>query len=230
MSINQILRPSRILVMGTLCLIGAVGLGAENSPNLITNGGFEKGTAESIPGWTRFGQPDAVTIDRTEGRSGKASARAGAHGGLRSQLVRYRGQRVLVSGWIKTKAVVRGRRPWNKAALQLISYGKNRKSIGHSDVLLVEGTHDWAFYQRTFTLSHAVAYVAVHRHIWGPKARGTAWFDDLSLQLLDNPDALPPRERDLTQATVAIDFSNERVLLPSFDAPPKTPACTNEQL
>jgi len=111
---------------------------------------------------------------------------------------------------MKTEEVVRGERSWNKAALQLIAYDENGDSAGHVDIALVEGTHDWTHHERTVLLSRDVARVAVHCHIWGEKARGTVWFDDISLEFLDDTKTFPPRKLDLAKATVTVDFGEQR--------------------
>jgi len=191
-------------------LVGGISFGADGREDLIANGGFEESTSETCPGWKRLSRGQGVGLDDAVKRSGKKSLRVSSHGGVRSQLVRYCGGRVRVAGWMKTENVVRGERAWNKAALQLIAYDENQKPAGHFDIALVEGTHDWTRHERTVLLSREVAHIAVHCHIWGAKARGTVWFDDISLELLDDAKTFPPRKLDLAKATVTVEFGEER--------------------
>ena len=175
--------------------------------SLITNGGFEEGTGNDLPSWRRIPWGQGAQLDEGIKHSGSRSLRVSAHGGMRTKLVSFPGGRVRVVGWMKTDNVIRGpSRSWHKAALQLVSYNDARESVGHSDVALVGGTHGWTRHERTFLLSRDVAYVAVHCHIWGADTRGTVWFDDISLELLDDPAALHRRKTDLAKATVTVDF------------------------
>lgn len=172
--------------------------------NPLTNPGFEQGANDQLPGWERipWGQP--ATVDATVSHSGQRSLRVTGHGGYHTTLVPYPGGRVRISGWLKTLDVVRGTPSYHRAALQLISYDAERKSLGHLDIALVDGTHDWTFHERAALLSREVKFVAVHCHFWGGEVRGTAWFDDVSLEFLDPAlTARPPLE--LTKATVTVD-------------------------
>jgi len=76
-------------------------------------------------------------------------------------------------------------------------------------IVLLEGTHDWTFHESTVLLSRDVAFVAVQCHLWGDDAKGTVWFDDLSLQLLDDPGVLGRKPLDLEKATVTVDFAKD---------------------
>ena len=194
-----------------LMLIGGASL-AQPAP-LVQNGGFETGNIDDMPGWEKLPWAQGVEVDAAVFRSGQRSIRAFAHGGVRSKLVPYAGGRVRVSAWVKTDNVVRGAAAaWHKAAIQLISYDENRRGIGHIDVALVEGTTDWTRHERTALLSRDVALISVHCHIWGEDVSGTAWFDDVEMQLLDDPATLARKPLDLGQATVTVDF--EKVLGP----------------
>jgi len=170
--------------------------------NLITNGGFEEGTT----GWEKVGGAKQVALDGAVAHSGKQSLRVSGAGGMRSCLVPYRGGTLKVSGWGKTERVVVGSKPWFKTALQLISYDKAKKSVGHSDVVLLDGTHDWTRFERTVLLSSEVAYVAVHCTLLGPDVQGCAWFDDIALEQLG---VSKTRALDLQKATVTVKFHHD---------------------
>lgn len=108
--------------------------------------------------------------------NGGFGQRQGAH--LPGRAPSPRGGHVRVSGWVKTRNVVVGERRWQEAALQLIRYDAERKSVGHVDVVLLAGTHAWGVYPRTFRLSRQVAFFAIPCHLGGERTRGPAWFDD----------------------------------------------------
>jgi hypothetical protein len=110
---------------------------------------------------------------------------------------------------MKTENIVAGSKPWHKASLQVISYDENKKPVGHADIASVDATHDWTRYERTVLLSRSVAFVSVHCHTWGPDAKGTAWFDDISMEFLDDHRGLPRRPVDLTKATVTVNFEKD---------------------
>lgn len=178
--------------------------------NLLLNSGFEQGTSHHSPGWESLPWGGGGVLDPQVSHAGARSLRVSAPGGWHSILIPYTGGRIRVVGWIKTENVITGpSAPWHKAALQIVSYDAQQNAIGHSDVALIDGTHDWTRCESTTILSRAVAYVAVHCHIWGDDARGTAWFDDVSLELLDKPGSLPRRPINLQRATVTVDFSRD---------------------
>jgi xylan 1,4-beta-xylosidase len=173
---------------------------------LVPNGGFEAGTLEALPGWEKLPWAKGVELDPEVRHTGARSVRVFAHGGVASTPVVYRGGRLRVTGWVRTDSVVTGASaPWHKAALQLISYDAEGQGVGHVDVALIDGTTGWTRYETTVLLSRAVAAVEVHCHLWGEDAQGTVWFDDVSLELLDDPSVVDRKPLDLAQATVTVD-------------------------
>ena len=201
---------SALVCLSLLLALWPLGTATASDGNLLLNAGFEQGTLEALSGWERLPWGGGGVLDTQVSHSGNRSLRVSAPGGMRSGLVPYTGGRVRVVGWVKTENVITGpSAPWHKAALQIISYDAQQNAIGHSDVALIDGTHDWTRCEGTTILSRAVAYVAVHCHIWGDDAKGTARFDDVSLELLDKPGSLPRRAMNLERATVTVDFSRD---------------------
>lgn len=183
-------------------------VGAQDDAGLVANGGFEEGAADALSGWENPSGREGVALDDDVRHSGGRSLRISAPGGVHSTLVPYPGGRVQVTGWMKTQDLVRGpSRSWHKAALQLISYDSDRKAVGHRDVTLVDGTHDWTRYEATCLLSREVAFIAVFCQIWGADTRGTVWFDDVSMRALDDPATFDRCPMDLDAATMAVDFA-----------------------
>lgn len=172
--------------------------------NLLTNGGFEK----SLLVWESRGGGGG-TVDESTVRSGKHSLRVAASGGMRTPLIPYKGGRLQVTGWMKTERIVSGKVDYHRAALQLISYDREKRVVGHSDIALVEGTRDWTRYEGTVgPFSREVAFVTVDCHLWGD-ATGTVWFDDITLIQLDNPSLLRRRPINLSKADVTIRFDKD---------------------
>lgn len=181
--------------------------------NLLRNGGFEA-AADSIPGWqaveTGF---EPGTIDREVFYAGKQALRVEDNQGMQSDFIPYYGGRIKVSGWVKTQNVVSGQQPWNIAALQVISYDKDKKLIryggefAHVDIVLLDGNNDWQYYEGTVQLSRDVSYLSVWCYIWN--GTGTAWFDEISVEYLDDPSELVRRPIDLNQAEVTVDFTKD---------------------
>ncbi len=195
-----------LAALTALSLLGAQPGMAAVAPGkeLLTNPGFENVQGGHCPGWTPlpWGAPGAPD---TAAHGGRSAWKLNGYGGITSARIPYAGQEIRVSGWLRTRDVVRGERPWHKAAFQIISLDRNGKSIGHFDVALVDGTHDWTRYERTVRLSGAVAFISVRCHLWGNKTRGEAWLDDLSLEFLDGPRRSgPPLE--IGKARVRVDF------------------------
>jgi len=185
----------------TFCTIAAP------AQDLLSNGGFEEGRIDGLPGWHRQPWAKGVALDEEVRHSGARSLRVFAGGGMETDLLPYPGGRLSVSGWMKTEGLVRGpSAPWHQAALQLISYDAERKSVGHSDINLMEGTQDWTRVEGTVLLSRAVAFVSVVCHIWGEDTQGTVWFDDVTMERLD-PDLPAPPPIRLDSAHLNVDFS-----------------------
>jgi xylan 1,4-beta-xylosidase len=177
--------------------------------NQVRNGSFEEGTAESLPGWERLPWGKGSGLDEALAHSGRRSLRVPGHGGYRTDLIAYAGGRIQATGWMKTLAVVTGSRPWYKAALQVISYDRGRRPVGHHDVALVDGTHDWTPYSAHVLLSREVAYISVDCHLWGEDATGTAWFDDIGIEFLDDPAVFARPPLDLARAAVDVDLDRD---------------------
>jgi xylan 1,4-beta-xylosidase len=195
----------RLPLLAAVVLAGV----SATAATLLENGGFESGTAAALPGWKRLAWGQGGLLDEAVSHEGRRSLRVSSPGGFESTLVPYGGGRVSVSGWMRTEKIVTGSRPWYKAALQLISYDRQRQPLGHHDVALLDGSHDWELHSGTWLLSREVAFVTVQCHIWGEDASGTVWFDEVALEVLDDPALLARPPLDLTQATVSVHLSRD---------------------
>lgn len=192
------------VIAAVLCATTAVQPGLD----LVRNGSFEEGAMTGLPGWEAFG--GGAVVDEAVSHTGGRSIRVSGPGGMRTELVPYAGGRVSVVGWMKTKDVVAGpSASWHEAALQVISYDTQKHEVGHLDVALEDGTRDWTRYESEFLLSREIAYVSVWCHLWGDDAKGTAWFDDVSMRFLDDPKVIKRKPMDLSGATVTVDFGHD---------------------
>ena len=113
--------PVLLIVVVGICLVGTASYAANESVNLLPNGGFEKGTLQALPGWERMPSGHGRQLDESERHAGERSLRVSAPGGMKTTLLPYTGGRVRIEGWMKTENIVRGSRPYYKATFQLIS-------------------------------------------------------------------------------------------------------------
>ncbi|HUO58416.1 MAG TPA: hypothetical protein VMV05_09615, partial [bacterium] len=92
---------------------------------------------------------------------------------------------VVYGGWVKTADVVRGKETWEAARLGIDFRDATGKQVGgwQDSVCKVTGTTDWTYYEKKFTLPAGTAQVHVDAGLGN--CTGKAWFDDLTLTLLD---------------------------------------------
>ncbi len=177
--------------------------------------GFEVSDLSQLKNWeVMTADPSSVALDTTVSHSGKTSLRVQSGNGRGSEdsrtgvstpAIPYRGQLIKVSAWMKTQDVVAGTMDWLMAAVQVNSYDSGGRNIGHTDIMLKNGTSDWTEYRGEFRLSRTVKYVRLVCHMWGD-SKGTAWFDDISFELVEDELSLANRVEDLGKATVTVDF------------------------
>jgi len=163
-------------LIGLICT--AVRAGAPTQ-NLVQNPSFENGTLENPEHWIRSawaGQANAVIVQ--EGRRNSRCAKITSEGAdaAWSQTVsiqkwgRYR-----LSGWVKTENIV----PKDGQGVLLNVHG-----MEGVQTQALTGTNDWTRLQCEFDIA-GVNQIMINCLFggWG-QAAGTAWFDDISLELL----------------------------------------------
>ncbi len=192
------------LATGAVAFAGVGGPGQGAVPGdreavpLLTND-FEGGlTKWSVKGAEVSGEgavlwgADNIALVREPGR-GKC-LRVSANAALASPFIRYRGEKLEVSGLARLNAVKRGKNPWNKAAIVVSVFDENRQALkihwGHWVVMLEDGTKPWLPYVRRLALPPQVKWVRVWVGLWNTSA-GTAYFDDVRIRLLPR-DWRPP--------------------------------------
>ncbi len=160
---------------------------AIESPNLIQNPSFERGDANGPAGWrpqTWGGRGEFEYA--TQGRSGKRSvmiaSQEGADIGWQTSVAVSPFSRYRLSAWIKTENV---RTTSGKGALL------NLHNIQPLQTPPVSGTRDWTKVELLFdSESNDVVEINCLFGGWG-LATGTAWFDDLRLELISAKDMDP---------------------------------------
>jgi hypothetical protein len=161
------------------------------SVNLLVNGSFEEGVYSSTgnpTGWTRDAwNPSSATLtwDNTQAILGSKSVKimlAIPNDARWIQTVTvqpftdYR-----LSGWIKTENVAHTAESVDAGA-NLSLYDTWTHSTG------LFGTNDWTFVSLLFNSgSNIQVTVAARLGYWSGTTTGTAWFDDLRLELLHTP-------------------------------------------
>jgi C-terminal processing protease CtpA/Prc len=188
---------NRLLMYGRflLCLALTVPAGAQTitSQNLAQILGFENGTTGAFPaGWS--GSTDGTVVtDCTVAHSGKCSARlerasssSGAFSYLQAWIpIDFTGQTLQWSGWVKTENVS------GFAAIFFGEYDANYNGLGFATTqgLAVEGSRGWTYYSVTLPVYGAVTQLQMGALLGGT---GTAWVDDLQLQVDGKPVAAAP--------------------------------------
>jgi hypothetical protein len=167
----------------------------------VKNSGFESTGRDGLPGdWSRAGMYDAqataVGTDQSIRHSGTASLRIAhksyAATSLVSEVVRLEvGKLYRLSGWIKTEGVNADpttRYPTGVAAtLTMASF----PFTNHAST--VSGTHDWTRVEALFFATQRDDQIRLHLGFNG-KSTGTAWFDDLMLEVVSDITQYIPME------------------------------------
>jgi hypothetical protein len=169
-----------------ICLLACLGAEAEAVTNLCSNPGAEQVDADGRPrGWQGTSE---LKVDRAEARSGRHSLklsldRAGNLGWTSAPIPVTPGSQFALGVWAKLDGVVGG----NGACMWLYHLDATGKRIGASARLSLGGegdtvcTRPWRHYGATSTLTPDVKAVSVHLRLY--KAKGTFWFDDVSLNV-----------------------------------------------
>ncbi|MEW5901480.1 MAG: hypothetical protein AB1715_08485, partial [Acidobacteriota bacterium] len=156
------------------------GVGEDQAESVVSNPSFEEGE-DSLPrGWkTRIWQPEAFfALDSSVAHSGKSSVKISSVAGADAcfttvvQVKPY--SRYRLSGWIKTENL----EPGTSRGALINFHGTDIRSKPLS------GTQDWTRVEVVFEsgANDAFALNCLFGG-WG-KAKGTAWFDDIGLDLL----------------------------------------------
>lgn len=93
--------------------------------------------------------------------------------------------KVVVSGWMKTKAVVRGKEGWDKALLNIEYQDSLGQKVGDypESIGQMEGTSDWDYFQGEFGINKGATQLKLFCQLCN--AKGEAWFDDIKVVIYD---------------------------------------------
>lgn len=162
--------------------------GGEN--NLRENN-LIRGAFEITAGWQL---PPQATLDYTIFKTNPPSLRIEGSFGATYALFVGEGERLTLSGWIKTQDV----KPISDkgyAFLAVYHYDLYGKMLSFKDIANPTDTQDWTFYSYTFTTPPGTFYITIYCGLF--QAAGTAWFDDLALTKGDEP-LMSTTDRPLT--------------------------------
>jgi alpha-N-arabinofuranosidase len=159
---------------------------ARNQP--VRNGSFEDVTGNAPAGWRtaqfqRGAQFAVETAGRTGSRSVKISSAEGADAAWTTVAVVRPYAKYRLTGWIRTEAV----EPAGAAKGALL----NIHGMQPLQTPAITGTRDWTRVELTFdTEGNDALQINCLLGGWG-KAKGTAWYDDVALELLSARELAP---------------------------------------
>ncbi len=153
----------------------------QKSDNWILNPGFETPGARDWSG-------GHITLDGHQSLHCLVVENEAPGWTLPSQDISFKGQTpayVVYGGWVKTQNVVLGTENYMAARLGIDFRDANGKQVGgwQDEVCKVTGTTDWTYYEKKFPLPPGTAQAHVDAGLGN--CVGKAWFDDLSLKLID---------------------------------------------
>jgi len=141
---------------------------------------------------------------------------------LPAQDVSFRGKtpaRIVYGGWVRTDQVVRGKEDYMAARLGVDFRDADNKQVGgwQAEACAVSGTTDWTYYEKSYPVPAGSA--AVHVDAGLGNCAGKAWFDDLTLTLLDDKGNKIPVVLQTEQASDTSDWYTYQPPLKADQAP-----------
>ncbi len=153
----------------------------QNGYSFVKNGAFEEGSAN----WKSYN-----TNFPSSGRDGSSVLQ------IHNPLVQWGGSTqtvklpeeahsFIISGWMKCDDVIRGKEGWDKAILGIEFLDTNNRKVGEfpQSVAEVEGSTEWTFYQRRYSVIEGASQVKITGQLCN--AKGTVAFDDVSMIIFD---------------------------------------------
>ncbi len=160
---------------------------------MLANPSFERATRDNPLAWTRQTYGGEATFALTQNghtgqRSVTISSAEGADAGWQTSVPVVPFSRYRLTGWIKTENVEAGS---GRGALL------NLHNIQPAQTQAVTGTHDWTEVEAEFdTGGNDVVQINCLLGGWG-LSTGTAWFDDIALELLSTRQIDPKIQVDV---------------------------------
>lgn len=196
-----------VILVVILVLVGTSNILAQgttgNVPNLLPNPSFE---SQRIT-WRKVNYRGEAALDiaentaKTGQKSAVISSSTGADSSWATSVAVHPNARYKLSGWVKTENV----QPLNGGTGVLFNVHEIQ-STGRTPALT--GTHDWTLLEKTFQ-TDGQDNITINCLFggWGT-ATGTAWFDDVKLELLESFPLKSPVADDWV-AEVAIDLNRK---------------------
>jgi hypothetical protein len=195
----------------------------QNAGGLISNGSFQGGGDNSVPGWTAYNS--GYVVDRAVRRSGEQSIRCdstnpkGQYGAFtRIAMNQSRPLPVRVTGWSKANNVGGSKNADYSIFIDVI-YADNSMLYAQTAAFRT-GTHDWERRQVLVTPTQPIKFLTVYAMF--RNHAGTVWFDDFSAQELSGTGsfdslALPRLTRSHAAAGGPLSLRSKDGLALSFD-------------
>lgn len=167
-----------------LCFCFSINIVSAQSTNVLKNPNFELNTTD----WTII---NSVKIQTDTFKTGNASLMVSqthpSWSGV-SQVI-YLPEEIYtaeISGWIKTKNVVRGKEIWEQARICIEIQDKYEFLINGypPEIGQCEGNTNWTYYKNSYLIPKGAKQLKVFAFL--ANCTGTAWFDDLQVHFLNN--------------------------------------------
>lgn len=155
-----------------------------DSNNLLTNGGFERGTK----GWIIGGNSGRMKLSpdhevKTEGKQGLKVTKTG---GVPIDIVRINAEELVPGQGVRVSADIKADRVGNAWMKFFVWDVEGNTLIEDLDVTRIHGTHDWRTASKTFTLPERSQRAAIQFWI---VLDGTLWIDDVRIEAIQPKEA-----------------------------------------
>ncbi|MCU0430910.1 MAG: carbohydrate binding domain-containing protein [Cytophagaceae bacterium] len=155
---------------------------AQAQTNVVANPGFELGETD----WNFWGGTVQSGIRRTGAQALRVSLSSPTWSGADQIIALPPGTfKAKVSGWMKTEAVVQGNQGYETARIAVEFLDNNNQMVGGYPPVTGQrvGTQDWELVTKEYVIPDLATKIKIQAVIGN--CVGTAWFDDLSVELSD---------------------------------------------
>jgi len=168
------------------CVLLSVVPGASRAAegNLLSNPGFESG----LGGWNSWGGTLSAQGPHAGSSCLLITQTKPSWAGIDQLVAVGEGaSRAVLSGWMRTQAVVKGKENWEKARFVLNFKDTNGTMVGGYQASAAEamGDTEWTRYEKSYSVPTGATQVEVQMALGN--CAGSAWFDDMELRV-EGPD------------------------------------------
>lgn len=167
---------------------------------LGVNSWFFRRTGRDWDGFAYWRENASAEPDFVHRVSGSRSLRlTGGAATLVSGEFPYNGERLIVSGWLRSADMKRGRTSWAGAGVQLAGLDEKGMPVIHQDLCIRVDDKPWQYYSQRLSFPAAVKKVQVFIRFFDT-ASGRLWVDGLRLRSIPRGAVLPfePKANTLT--------------------------------